>query len=411
MKIIALFIFIWIMSFGSFAQEVSPSAGHLNFFLECRDCDFTFVRQELDFVTFVRDPKLADVHILSTESRTGSGGRKYFLNFIGMNRLAGQNIEYEYLSEQSYTDDDVRRGLLKVIKTGILHFYSKNGLLKQIEITMAEDDYKETKVQVNDPWNLWIFTIEAGSDFQKEESQNELAFESEIEVDKITLGWKTNFEAGYNTDIENYFDEGEKISVRRNEVEVRGNFIKSLSSRWSAGIFANYSSQSYLNIRNLYEADAGLEYNIFPWDVSNRKIFTFRYQAGGSKYEYDEITIYEKQNEMLYFQSLSLNLEMVQPWGNIEARLQGRHYFHDFSKNRLTFDSNVSMRLTRQLSVYTGLEAEVVHDQLYLPKGDTSIEDLLLRRRKLATTYEFSGYFGFRFTFGSIYNSVVNERF
>jgi hypothetical protein len=52
-----------------------------------------------------------------------------------------------------------------------------------------------------------------------------------------------------------------------------------------------------------------------------------------------------------------------------------------------------------------------VHDQLYLPKGDTSIEDLLLRRRKLATTYEISGRFGFRFTFGSIYNSVVNERF
>jgi hypothetical protein len=116
-------------------------------------------------------------------------------------------------------------------------------------------------------------------------------------------------------------------------------------------------------------------------------------------------------SEFLYFEALSLNLEMVQPWGNIDARLEGRHYFHDFSKNRLTFYSRLSLRLTRRVSVYTGLQADIVHDQLYLPKGDISLEDLLLRRRKLATTYEISGRFGFRFTFGSIYNSVVNERF
>jgi hypothetical protein len=43
--------------------------------------------------------------------------------------------------------------------------------------------------------------------------------------------------------------------------------------------------------------------------------------------------------------------------------------------------------------------------------GEASRDDLLLERRKLATTYEVGGRIGFRFTFGSMYNNVVNERF
>jgi hypothetical protein len=73
--------------------------------------------------------------------------------------------------------------------------------------------------------------------------------------------------------------------------------------------------------------------------------------------------------------------------------------------------SDFSIRLTKQLSVYTEIYSQVIHDQLYLPKGDASLEDVLLKRRKLATTYEISCELGLRFTFGSIYSNVVNERF
>jgi hypothetical protein len=412
MKQIVLILFILIFSHTHlFAQETLQSPNSLKFFLECWDCDFNFVRQELNFVTFVRDPKQADVHILSTESRTGSGGRKYFLNFYGMHNLEGQDAEYEYLAMPSVTDDQVRRGLLKVIQLGILHYYHKTGLLNQISVELKENSERKTEIVSDDPWNLWIFTINAGSDFEKEASQNGYTLDSEIEIEKTTSAWKTEMEARYEVEHENYFDDDKKISDEQNEITIRGNYIKSLSPRWSAGIFGGYYLQTYLNTRNSFQADAGVEYNIFPWDISNRKVFTFRYEAGLRYYDYNEITIYDKVKETLYFHAISLNLDLVQPWGNIETRIEGRHYFHDFSKNRLTFDSRLSVRLTRQFSVYAGFEADVIHDQLYLPKGDTSLEDLLLRRRKLATTYEISGRFGFQFTFGSIYNNVVNERF
>ncbi len=393
------------------AQEDSKTDAPLNFFLDCWDCDFTFVRQELKFVSFVRDPKLADVHILTSSQRTGSGGEKFFMNFIGLNELKGIEYEYEYMADQSETKDEVRQGLLKILKAGILQYYSKTDYFENINIDLEEKENRIATQIVDDPWNKWVFTIEAGTDLQKEESQEEFSFGTELRVQKVTADWKTRIEGNYDFDNENYYDDGEKIENRKTRSNVSANYIKSVSNKWSAGIFGEYNSSTYLNTKSAYSFKPGIEYNIFPWDISNRKVFVFRYMVGISNYNYNEVTIYDKLTETLYSQALQLDLEIIQPWGRIEARMKGRNYFHNFSKYLLTVDSEISFRLTKQLSVYSQIEYQVVHDQMYLPKGNASLEDVLLRRRKMATDYEIRVEFGIQFTFGSIYNNVVNERF
>ena len=46
------------------------------------------------------------------------------------------------------------------------------------------------------------------------------------------------------------------------------------------------------------------------------------------------------------------------------------------------------------------------------PSGaDLRVEDRLVRRRRLATDYEYSTGFGISIQFGSIFNNVVNSRF
>jgi hypothetical protein len=393
------------------AQEAPQKKSNLNFFLDCWDCDFTFVRQELEFVSFVRDPKLADVHILSSSQRTGSGGEKFFLNFIGLNTFQGKDYEYQYMADQSETRDEVRQGLLKIIKTGVLQYYSQTDFFERVKINLEDTGGMTATEIVEDPWKKWVFSIEAGGNLQQEESQDELSLGTELRIQKVTKDWKTRIEGDYNLDHENYYDDGEKIENRQTRADISAYYIKSLSKKWSAGIFGEYNSSSYLNTQNAYNFDAGIEYNIFPWDISNRKVFVFRYLAGISNHQYREITIYDKLKETLYYEALQLDLEIVQPWGRIETRMEGRHYFHNFNRNRLIIDSEVSVRLTKQLSVYGEIEYQVVHDQLYLPAGNASLEDVLLRRRKMATEYELRLQFGFEFTFGSIYNNVVNERF
>lgn len=408
-SIIISVLLIFSAKAGAQGNEEKPTL--ISFFLDCDDCDFTFVRQELPFVSFVRDPQLADVHILVTDSNTGSGGNKYFLNFIGLKAFKDMNYDYTITTDQSDTDDDVRKALLKILKIGILPYYSKTDYLNNINVDLEDSGDRNADQMVTDRWNKWVFQLESGGEFQKEESQNEYSLNTEASAEKVTEEWKTSISASYEINRENYYDGDEKITNKQDTKEISGEIVKSLTEKWSAGMFATYSSRTFLNIKNKYSTAAGIQYNIFPWKECNRRVFAIGYGIGLDVFDYNEITIYEKLNETLVSEALMVNLELIQPWGEISVGLQGQHYFHDFSKNNLTLESDISVRLSKNLSVFCEIESQLIHDQLYLPKGDASLEDILLRRRKLATTYEIRGQVGFRFTFGSIYNNVVNERF
>jgi len=52
-----------------------------------------------------------------------------------------------------------------------------------------------------------------------------------------------------------------------------------------------------------------------------------------------------------------------------------------------------------------------IRDQISLVKGDASTEDVLLRLRQLSSGYSYFMGFGVSYSFGSIFNTVVNPRF
>lgn len=55
--------------------------------------------------------------------------------------------------------------------------------------------------------------------------------------------------------------------------------------------------------------------------------------------------------------------------------------------------------------------ASMIHDQLSLVKQNLTYDQILLQRKEIATQYEYYLSFGLSYTFGSIYNNVVNPRF
>ncbi|NQY11275.1 MAG: hypothetical protein HRT71_17390 [Flavobacteriales bacterium] len=57
------------------------------------------------------------------------------------------------------------------------------------------------------------------------------------------------------------------------------------------------------------------------------------------------------------------------------------------------------------------MNVSIIRDQINLPAGEVSDEDILLQRQALATGYSLWGDVGINYTSGSIYNSVVNPRF
>ncbi len=123
-----------------------------------------------------------------------------------------------------------------------------------------------------------------------------------------------------------------------------------------------------------------------------------------------EETIFGKLQESLPSHSLEFGVRIRQPWGSLRIQLEGSQFLHDLSKYRISFDGNLAWRIYKGLSVNLSSELGIVRDQLSLPKGDVSLEDILLQQRQLATSFSVSMSVGISYSFGSIYNSIVNTR-
>ncbi|MEO7823036.1 MAG: hypothetical protein ABIS15_05470, partial [Gemmatimonadaceae bacterium] len=69
------------------------------------------------------------------------------------------------------------------------------------------------------------------------------------------------------------------------------------------------------------------------------------------------------------------------------------------------------LRLFKGLSLFFFGQGSIIRDQLYLRRGNLSDTERLLRLRQLATSYSYFANVGLSYSFGSIFNNIVNSRF
>ena len=87
------------------------------------------------------------------------------------------------------------------------------------------------------------------------------------------------------------------------------------------------------------------------------------------------------------------------------------NFLDDAGKNRISVFGNANVRIVRGLSLsFFGTVARVRY-QVFLPRRGASDEEVLLRQRDLQTDFNYSLNINLRFTFGSIFNNIVNPRF
>lgn len=91
--------------------------------------------------------------------------------------------------------------------------------------------------------------------------------------------------------------------------------------------------------------------------------------------------------------------------------LTGSNYFNDFSQNRIELNSWINFRIFKGLSVEFFGGVAHINDQFNLKKGIVSEAERLLQFRELQAKYCFEGGIELTYTFGSIYNNVVNPGF
>ena len=200
------------------------------------------------------------------------------------------------------------------------------------------------------------------------------------------------------------------VSISR-DFSASGLVVKSLSAHWSAAARGSVSSSTYNNINRAFRVWSGVEFNVYPYAESTRRAFVFNYTIGPNWVRYHEVSVYERTDETLYNHQLVTALSLRQPWGSAFIDGVFSQYLHDLSKNRLELDAHVEVRLFRGFTFNVGGGVSRIRDQLSLPAGEATPEEILLLRRQLATGHQYSLNWGLSYTFGSIYNNVVNPRF
>ncbi len=398
-----------------FSQENGKSLlrdDAIKVFLDCYRCDDDFIKREIPYVNYVRERTEADVHILVSTERTGSGGVEYQINYIGQNDFDGIKDQVKYVSSADETSEITRQGRTSMMALGLMQFVSKTPLATKIKISYDGKAHQEARKEiVVDKWNSWVFDTDLSVDYEQQSTYVNPDVETDFSVEKVTPDWKVEFATGYDYVLRKYIYEDTVYQSTRNSTSFRHLLVKSVNDHWSIGGRVFASSDTYQNRKFAWSVYPAIEYNVFPYYASSLKQFRFQYRVGYGYNYYSEETIYEKMQEGLFGQQLSVAYALRKPWGSVNTSLSGFTYLHDLSKNNIQFSSWVSIRLFKGLSLSLSGRARFIHDQLSLPLSDATAEEVLLRQRQIATSYSYNFKVGFSYTFGSIYNNVVNPRF
>ncbi|NUR56216.1 MAG: hypothetical protein HOQ29_17375, partial [Acidobacteria bacterium] len=86
-------------------------------------------------------------------------------------------------------------------------------------------------------------------------------------------------------------------------------------------------------------------------------------------------------------------------------------FLSDPSKYSVGAEGNLNVRLFKGFSFNISGDVVRPRDQIYLRRGTATTEEILLRQRQLATNYSYFLGFGVSYSFGSIFNNIVNPRF
>lgn len=417
-----MIFFLFFLFHSASAQNQTRTTEKLKVFIDCSStwCDMSFIRSEINIVDFLLDRIAADVHVLVTEQNTGSGGDKYQLIFFGQNQFKNQKDTLFFITDPNATDFEERELLVKYFKLGLTPFVAKTDAAKDVVIsfkkTESSSDKKDSTNNITkDPWNYWVFRVGANGNINSDAVYKDQRFGANFSADRITEELKVGFRiyGSKNKSIFEYEDAGvtQKIIVKNHDLGFNHYLVKSINSHWSYGYETNYNQNSFSNNKGRAFARVAVEYDIFPYKEVNNRFFTLSYGLTLRNNQYYDTTIYDKIRETLAGQRADINMTYNQKWGSSSIGISYHNYFHDWKLFNLGMNAYTNVRITGGLSFYFNFYGALTRDQLFLPKGGATEQEILTRRRQIASGYTFYTGFGFNYRFGSKLNNFVNPRF
>ena len=417
---VALVMFIAGLPAGASAQVAGTSCCNvsqplLRVFLDCNECDSDYLKDHIPFIEFVRDRAVADLHALITVQGTGGGGQFWTITLIGLSRFQNHDHKLTFSTPAVATDDDRRKEFARVFKLGLVVYAADTSAEPNLEVSWNEPQLRlasRTRIPPKDPWNFWVFNIGMNGNLSGEQLNSSRRFSGNASANRTTDNWKINVQSYGNTNGNNFvLEDGSIVKSVTHSWDVEGLVVKSKGPHWSLGGRASVARSTYSNEDRVYKVAPGFEYNVFPYALSTRKSLTFLYTVGASHYNYTELTIYDKLAETVPEHSLNVSLNLRQPWGSLGAFYNFTQQLNIPSRYRISTGLQADVRLFKGFSFNVYGRVDRIRNLISLRRDPATDTEVLLRLQQQATGYSYDFGFGVSYSFGSIFNSIVNPRF
>lgn len=400
--------FLFAQSNQQLIKENAPSV-----FINCWFCDLNFIKEQIPIVNYVNDRKDADINILFTSEKTGAGGYERTAIFFGQKMFEGKNDTLKFSSLPNESENITRDKTVQILKLGLVNYLSKSPISDKIQISFKAQEQVETKVE--DPWDFWVFKLSLNGYLNGQEKFDQFNIYGTISASRVTEFSKfytsfsgSYYENNYEVDLGNG---SENIKSLSRSYDFYAHNYFAIDEHWSWGFSTNLNKSTYYNIDFSGRISPEVEYNFYPYSVSNERQLRLDYKISPVYNNYNTETIFFKMDEVLFSQQLSATLSLIEQWGSTSVSISGSNYFHDMSKYSIDLYGNISWQLFRGFSLNLYGQYSKIRNQISLPRGSATLEEVLLQRRQLETGYQFWVSFGISYSFGSIYNNIVNPRF
>jgi hypothetical protein len=397
------------------ARDTTPHP--LRVFIDCHTfCDEDFLQTEMSYVSFVRDREASDVHVIVTSENTSAGGNAYTLTLLGRGAFARLTDTLTYTTLATDTNDEQRRAQLRYLTLSLARYAVRTSTASGLSLTYKAPTTTSvtTARPQRDPWNAWVFRVGTNGGMQRETNQRSSRASLNFNANRVTRAWKlTNNARGQYSEqkfiVTDSLSES-TITDYSHNASFNHLMVKSLTEHWSLGERVNLNSSTFLNEKVSLRVAPALEFDVFPYSQSTRRQLILQYSVGVKHIRYEDTTLFGKLREAVPDEQLVVAAEAVQPWGNVFASLTAAHHLNNTDRNRLTAFGFIDVRITKGLSLNFFGQASRIRDQINLAKGSLPLQEVLLRRRQLATGYSINFNLGMSYTFGSIFSTVVNPR-
>jgi hypothetical protein len=369
-------------------------------------------------VRWVTDAANADVvATLSAEALPG-GGREFHIDFV-VTEIEGGNDQFIYLSSGDDTLQDEIEGIAGILSIGFARYATLVGFRQFVAIRSLQpigidpDERVVAAQDVDDPWNLWVFTVGGSGNLTGTQTRKSKRLSANFSAGRTTPTWKLSFNGRgsiLTRDIER--SDGSILLTDERDLRFDVGITRTLADHWSLDL-SSLSSKPHPRFNQNFRGDLtpGIEYSIFPYEEATRRSLTLRYTTGFTYRNYEEMTVFGKLEEGLWEEELRLRATMRQSWGEASALVRASHVLGDLEKHNVLLFGRLSFRVIRGLKFNVTGNISWVTDQLYVPSRDVTDEEALLRLRTRSSAFNKRLNFGLSYQFGSIFNNTVNNRF